>query len=112
MKEVFWDKGIVARMGGDEFIVVFDDIERSDIDALIEKLESRKDEVNAKRKDIPISYAYGYAEATDEELKELKELKELSDATEDEGMKVVRMVYKRSDDQMYENKATMKRAGA
>lgn len=112
LKEVFWDKGIVARMGGDEFIVVFDDIERSDIDALIEKLESRKDEVNAKRKDIPISYAYGYAEATDEELKELKELKELSDATEDEGMKVVRMVYKRSDDQMYENKATMKRAGA
>ena len=102
LKEVFGDHGLVARMGGDEFIVIYRDIKKVDHDMLMKTLKERCDAANETRTDVKISYASGFGHPSEEELEQL------SHATAEEGEKIYRSIFKRADDRMYEDKARIK----
>ena len=99
---VFSEKGIVARMGGDEFLVFYRDRDKADHDMLMKKLKEECDALNEKSKDIRISYASGYSYATEEELEKMMS------ASPEECRKIYREIYKRADDLMYQDKARIK----
>lgn len=103
--KVFSEKGLVARMGGDEFLVIYRDMDKIDHEALMKKLREECDAVNEERKDVKISYASGYSCATKEELSKL------ASASPEDCRKIYREIYKRADDLMYQDKARIK-AGA
>lgn len=89
--ETFEDHGIVARMGGDEFIAVIDTAIHEEIAKLMEQFRINIMRKNQEVEDLNMSIAYGYASST---------IKEYD----------IDKIYQIADDRMYENKKKMKKA--
>lgn len=87
--ETFEEHGIVARMGGDEFIAVLDTAQHEEIAKLMEQFRLNILRKNQEVEDLNMSIAYGYASST---------IKEYD----------IDKIYQVADDRMYENKKKMK----
>lgn len=59
--EVFGEHGHVARIGGDEFGVILENMEESQVEGLMVKLNAKVEEYNASSKNEALSLAYGYS---------------------------------------------------
>ncbi|MBO4456099.1 MAG: diguanylate cyclase [Butyrivibrio sp.] len=59
--DVVEDKGTCYRIGGDEFLAIFDKIEASALDDLLKQLDDKLLELDAKDPDVNHSVSYGYA---------------------------------------------------
>ena len=55
-------------MGGDEFLVVAEDVKKADPEKLTQILLERRREINKDRKPLPLSFAYGICTSDDKEL--------------------------------------------
>ena len=102
LQSVFGKAGVVARMGGDEFIVVYPDLAAVDHEKLMGRLEEECERINRDRDGVRISYAGGFAGVSQEELEQMRK------QGDDEIGRVFREMYKRADQKMYENKALVK----
>lgn len=87
--ETFEAHGIVARMGGDEFIAITETDDANQIASLLHDLQSNIDRKNRKINDLNLSIAYGYASGSTEEAN-------------------IEKVYHLADSNMYENKQKSK----
>ena len=77
------------RIGGDEFVIIIPDIAECTFEKIIEELTGRCNLINKERKPLPISFAYGCCDSSNQK-----------DVTE---------VYKLADNRMYEFKIEMKK---
>lgn len=91
LEETFGKKGIIGRMGGDEFIVIIPSTNKELIEKSIEQFKQLVEKENSTKKEEKVSIAYGYAVST-----------EVKDGDVEE-------VYKLADDRMYQCKRTMKK---
>ncbi|MDE5819882.1 MAG: GGDEF domain-containing protein [Lachnospiraceae bacterium] len=87
--ETFEAHGIVARMGGDEFIAITETDDARQIASLLHDFQSNIDRKNRRTTDLNMSIAYGYASGS---------------ATETN----IEKVYHLADSNMYENKQKSK----
>lgn len=89
--DAFEPHGIVARMGGDEFIAIAETNDSGKISTMIGEF---RDNIQKKNKEIPdlnLSIAFGYASCSPKEYN-------------------IEKIYQIADDLMYENKQQMKKA--
>lgn len=104
LREVYGLYGVVTRTGGDEFVVIMDDISSKQIDKLISQMLSVMEELNKERTDIKLSAAYGYAmsneQFSEQELMGRQQM--LPDSVNPH------IVYRIADDRMYEYKRKSK----
>lgn len=91
--KAFSPYGIVARMGGDEFIAITETGDSEKISPIIGEFRSCIEEKNLAVPDLHLSIAYGYASCSPQEYN-------------------IEKIYHIADNRMYENKQAMKRAGA
>ena len=91
LKETFGTKGVTARTGGDEFVVILEDITRDELERYLGSMNERLDSRNRERAEIKISTSYGYA-ISDEHF------------PEDVLKPDPRLIYRIADDRMYECK--------
>ncbi len=91
--DAFEDHGIVARMGGDEFIAIAETADASQIASLMQDFQSCIDRKNREIPDLNMSIACGYASC---------------DASEYD----IEKIYHIADNRMYERKQEMKRSSA
>lgn len=104
LRDVYGLYGLVARTGGDEFIVIMDNITSKEVEKLVGQMLSSMDEKNKKRADIKLSTAYGYA-LSDESFSE----KELKGEAMDKLYRIdPHVVYRIADDRMYDCKRKSK----
>lgn len=90
LKTTYEKYGVVCRMGGDEFIVVFPSLKNVDIDKLDKQLHANIDKKNKEIPDLNISTAYGFSDnRNNHEWKSAD-------------------IYRDADRKMYENKIAMK----
>ena len=61
LSDVFKDVGFSARIGGDEFLVLIDSIEKQVIDELLKELDRRLLKLDEEDQEINHSVSYGYA---------------------------------------------------
>lgn len=80
----------VGRNGGDEFIVIFRDLDHAEIEEQLKNLEAHMAAYSAEHTEMPLSYAVGYALSTDWEGS------------------TMRMLFDRADRNMYIHKNHMK----
>lgn len=90
--KAFGPYGIVARMGGDEFIAIAETGNPEKISALMAGFQARIEEKNLEIPDLHLSIAYGYASCSPKEYN-------------------IEKIYQLADNRMYENKQAMKRSG-
>lgn len=90
LRETFEDYGIVARIGGDEFISVIPTADREKIDRLMERFGANIQKKNRQAGDLNISIACGFAIGKETE-------------------KGIEKVYQLADNRMYEHKKQMKK---
>ncbi|MCM1256985.1 MAG: diguanylate cyclase [Roseburia sp.] len=90
LRETFEDYGVVARMGGDEFISVIRTADRGKIDRLMERFGVNIQKKNRQAGDLNLSIAWGAA-------------------TGKESEKGIEKVYQLADNRMYEHKKKMKK---
>lgn len=90
LTETFENCGVVARMGGDEFIAVVHTADREKIEELKETFLKNISKKNRQIKDLHMSIAWGFALGN-----EIKQ--------------DIEKVYQIADDRMYENKKEMKK---
>lgn len=88
--ETFEGYGIVARMGGDEFVAVIGTADEEKLVSLMKEFVQNIDRKNRVIKDLNMSIAYGYASGSQ------------SDSD-------IEKVYQTADDRMYEKKKQMKK---
>lgn len=104
LSNVFSLYGTVTRTGGDEFVVILDDITEEKVKSLLAQMLEQMEEKNKYASDVILSTAYGYAMKGESPSKQEK--------TEEIKLKVVdigpRAVYRIADDRMYENKRKSK----
>lgn len=104
LSNVFSLYGTVTRTGGDEFVVILDDITEEKVKSLLAQMLEQMEEKNKSASDVILSTAYGYAMKGEIPSKQEK--------TEEIKLKVVdigpRAVYRIADDRMYENKRKSK----
>lgn len=93
LTKTFGDKGIVGRMGGDEFIVIVENIEELNCQEEIRHFQKIMSEANKAQSGYVYSTAYGYADS--------------SEIVSDGEIRDVNMVYRLADNRMYENKKDM-----
>lgn len=91
LAETFGDHGVVARMGGDEFIAVLRTSDRDKVRELTEQFQENICKKNRQMEDLNMSIACGFA---------------LGNEMEQE----IEKVYQRADNRMYDNKKEMKKA--
>lgn len=89
LKESFIKHGIVARMGGDEFIAILTTSNAEKLTELMEQFQKNIDRKNKEIQDLNMSIAYGYASGI-----EIRE--------------DIEKVYHEADNRMYEKKKQMK----
>ena len=90
--ETFEGYGIVARMGGDEFIAILETADINKIKELEAKLQENIDKKNKEAGNLNMSIAYGYASGNSSKSN-------------------IEKLYQEADDHMYEHKMKMKQAG-
>ena len=90
--KAFSPHGIVARMGGDEFIAIARTGEPDKISAMMEEFQSCIKEKNQAIPDLHLSIAYGYASCSPKEYN-------------------IEKIYQLADNRMYAHKQAMKHAG-
>ena len=61
LQQCFSQKGFVARIGGDEFVIILTGDNRELVDTLIKELNSKLEEMNKADPSIYRSVAFGYA---------------------------------------------------
>lgn len=89
--KAFSPYGIVARMGGDEFIAITKTGDSKKISSIMEGFQKRISEKNQAIPDLNLSIAYGYASCSPKEYN-------------------IEKIYQLADNRMYEHKQAMKRA--
>lgn len=89
LKETFREVDVIARFGGDEFVVMCQETTQLDISTIINRLS---DFINDKEYQPKLSFSYGYASIN-------------ANAVDDE---VVENLIKLADDEMYKNKDSKK----
>ncbi len=108
--ETFEANGIVARVGGDEFIAVLGHCNAEQAAALAEEFRANLDWRNRETSEEPISIACGYATAP-----EIAVLKADAGKEPPHGgapQTDIEKIYQLADDRMYENKKAIKAAAA
>lgn len=104
LSNVFDLYGTVTRTGGDEFVVILDDITEEKVKSLLAQMLEQMEEKNKSESEVILSTAYGYAMKGEIPLKQ--------EQNEKIELKVVdigpRAVYRIADDRMYENKRKSK----
>lgn len=104
LSNVFGLYGTVTRTGGDEFVVILDDITEETVKSLLAQMLEQMEEKNKSASEVILSTAYGYAMKGEIPLKQ--------EQNEKIELKVVdigpRAVYRIADDRMYENKRKSK----
>ena len=90
LDKAFSPYGIVARMGGDEFIAIAETSDSQKISTIIGEFQTCIREKNTAIPDLHLSIAYGYASCSSEENN-------------------IEKIYQMADNHMYENKQQMKR---
>ena len=104
LTNVFGIYGSVMRTGGDEFVVILEDIAEEQVKKLLAQMLDELEEKNKTESEIKLSTAYGYAMSDETVLKQ--------DFSEELKIKVVdinpRTIYRIADDRMYENKRKSK----
>lgn len=90
LQRVFGASAIVGRMGGDEFLVILPDMEKVDLEYLLENMENQIKISNEIQQDINISVAYGFCQKGEN------------------GAVNVKSVYRKADAKMYDMKLSMK----
>lgn len=65
LKEVYGEKGIVGRMGGDEFIVILPEMEERNVNNLIQNMNIVMKEKNKENPQLILSTAWGLAMSTE-----------------------------------------------
>lgn len=93
LDKAFSPYGIVARMGGDEFIAIAETGDSQKISTIIGEFQACINEKNVAIPDLHLSIAYGHASCSPEEYNFEK-------------------IYQMADNHMYENKQQMKRSSA
>ena len=93
IQETFEANGMVARMGGDEFIAIVEVADAQKLTALTEAFQASIDRKNREIPDLNMSIAYGYACNSAE-------------------INTVEKVYQTADDRMYQHKQHMKKSSA
>lgn len=90
LKNVFREVDIIARFGGDEFVVLLQESKQLDISSLINRLSSL---VNSNEQNSHLSFSYGYSSinAADIDIESLDHL------------------IKSADDEMYKNKVSKRK---
>lgn len=91
--KAFGPYGIVARMGGDEFIAIAETGNSEKISSIIGEFQACIEEKNLAVPDLHLSIAYGYASCSPKEYN-------------------IEKIYQIADNRMYENKQAMKRSSA
>lgn len=91
--KAFSPYGIVARMGGDEFIAITKTGDSKKISAIMEGFQDCINEKNQAIPDLNLSIAYGYASCSPKEYN-------------------IEKIYQIADNRMYEHKQAMKRSNA
>ncbi|MDE7198397.1 MAG: GGDEF domain-containing protein [Lachnospiraceae bacterium] len=91
--KAFSPYGIVARMGGDEFIAIAETGDPEKISSITGEFQECIREKNLEIPDLHLSIAYGYASCSPKEYN-------------------IEKIYQIADDRMYENKQAQKRSGA
>lgn len=86
----FESHGIVARMGGDEFIAIVETDDSAEISTMIEEFQNNISRKNEEIPNLHLSIAYGYASCSPKEYN-------------------IEKIYQIADDRMYENKQHMKK---
>ncbi|MCM1386642.1 MAG: GGDEF domain-containing protein [Bacillus sp. (in: Bacteria)] len=89
ISETFGKHGVVARMGGDEFISIIETSETEEINRLMELFRQNMDSKNEEIPDLHMSIAYGYASCNPKEYN-------------------IEKIYQIADNRMYEKKKQMK----
>lgn len=87
--ESFEKRGMVARMGGDEFIAVLETADEKEVSRLMEKFQVNVDKKNKEIPDLNMTIACGRASGSESEND-------------------IEKIYQIADDRMYENKKQMK----
>ena len=104
LSNVFGLYGTVTRTGGDEFVVILDDITEETVKSLLAQMLGQMEEKNKSASEVILSTAYGYAMKGEillnQEQNEKIELKVVDIGP--------RTVYRIADDRMYENKRKSK----
>ena len=104
LSNVFGLYGTVTRTGGDEFVVILDDITEETVKSLLAQMLEQMEEKNKSDSEVILSTAYGYAMKGEIPLNQ--------EQNEKIELKVVdigpRAVYRIADDRMYENKRKSK----
>lgn len=90
--KAFGPFGIVARMGGDEFIAIVETGDSEKISSIAAEFQTCIGEKNLAIPDLHLSIAFGYASCSPKEYN-------------------IEKIYQLADNRMYENKQAMKRAG-
>ncbi len=80
LSEVFSSKGECFRVGGDEFLVVFEQIEASEVDSLLKELEARLKKLDELDPEINHSVSYGYSFRSETLEKDTHSVQMLADA--------------------------------
>ncbi len=93
LAQTFGEYGVVARMGGDEFICILDTVQKEKIAGLMEKFQANIEEKNRQVEGLNMSIACGCASG-------------------EKGGGDIEKVYQSADDRMYEHKKQMKEKAA
>ena len=93
ISDTFGEDGVVARMGGDEFIAILNTSDSHEIAKVMEQFQINMSKKNKEVEDLNMSIAYGYASCNGEDYE-------------------IEKIYQLADDRMYENKKKMKKDGA
>ncbi|MDE7210741.1 MAG: diguanylate cyclase [Lachnospiraceae bacterium] len=93
LAQTFGEYGVVARMGGDEFICILDTVQKEKIAGLMEKFQANIEEKNRQVEGLNMSIACGCASG-------------------EKGGGDIEKVYQNADDRMYEHKKQMKEKAA
>lgn len=94
IKQAFADSGVVGRMGGDEFIAIINNNDKSYMEELLSDLEQLIADMNKENPSLNLSLSYGYA---------------MSDEVEDGSTE---KAYLLADTRMYDNKRSYKASKA